>query len=232
MKHVILLFTLIIVTLSISAQKTKGKNKKAKNVITDYIQVGEDPVPDTATRFTGIIKYLITTDDPADKDSMFIIYGNDQIRITMYYPGLRPDEIIEESSIARFSDSAFITLDPKNKTYRQQKLADPNPGTEFNLVNNKKTAQVLKLTCQEYSGEMMLKNGESFQAACLVSKQHSYIAARDYNFMNIHPVVLGYKIILGYRTRSAENESTFIMAYRIEPGNVENYFDISAYKPK
>jgi hypothetical protein len=226
------LFLAVILSISVQAQKNKGKNKKEKTVVTEYVQVGEDPVPDTATKFSGVIKYRITTDDPADRDSMFIIYGNDQIRIVMFYPGNRPNEILADQYIARFRDSAFLTLDTFRKTYKLQKLSDPNPGTEFNLANHKKTAQVLKFTCQEYSGDMTLKDGESFEAACLVSKQHSYITAKEYNFMNIHPVVLGYKIVLGYRTKTTENETTLIMAYKIEPGNVENYFDINGYRQK
>lgn len=201
-------------------------------MVTEYIQVGEEPAPDTATKFTGIIKYRITTDDPADRDSMFIIFGNDKIAVTMFYQGYREDEIIQETNIARFNDSSFITLNPAAKTYKMQKLADPNSGTEFNLLNYKKTGQVLKMTVQEYSGDMTLKSGEIFNVACLVSKQHSFLPARDFNFMNIHPVVLGYRIVLGYRTKSPENESTYIIAYNIVPGNVENYFDLSGYKLK
>jgi hypothetical protein len=79
---------------------------------------------------------------------------------------------------------------------------------------------------------MTTKEGDSFEAAALLSKQHSYISVSDYNFMNIQPAVIGYKIVLGYRTKSSENENTYIVAYKIEPGNVDSYFDMTGFKAK
>jgi hypothetical protein len=232
MVRLIFFITFTVLSISLHAQKNKGKNKKEKNVVTEYVQIGEDPLPDTATKFTGIIKYRITTDDPADRDSMFIIFGNEQVRVIMFSLGIRVGDTVRDNYIARFNDSAFLTLDERTRTYKRQKISDANPGTEFSLFNHKKIAQVLKFNCQEYSGEMTLKDGETFQAACLVSKQHSFIKTRDYYFMNIQPVVMGYKIVLGYRTKSSDNESTYIVAYKIEPGNVENYFDLNNYQQK
>lgn len=236
MKKTILLFTLILVGTVIQAQKkNKGKSKSVKDVkekiaSTNYTEA--DPVPDTLTKFTGIIKYRITTDDPADRDSMFIIFGSTQIRVTMFYPGNREKDIFEDNMIASFSDSTLFVLDKRNNTYTTEKLSARNRGTVFTLTNYKKTGPVLKYTCQEYSGEMKTNDGESFEAACLVSKQHSYLAACDYNFLNIHPAVIGYKIVLGYRTKSSENENTYIVAYKIEPGNVDSYFDLANFKAK
>lgn len=210
----------------------KGKTKKAPSQ-TEYISVGdENPVADTATKFTGIIKYRMTSDDPAEKDSMFIVFGENQIMVTMFIPGYRADQIFENITIARFSDSTLLTLDPRTKTYKTEKLADRNAGTEFTLINRKKTMNIMGITCPEYSGEMLLKDGESYEAAALVSKQHSYLGAVDYNFFNIQPVVLGYKIVLGWRTKSADDESTYIIAYKIEKSNVDSYFDLSGYKAK
>jgi hypothetical protein len=88
----------------------------------------------------------------------------------------------------------------------------------------------MSFTCDEYKGEMTTKEGEVFEAACLISNQHSYIYNMDYNFQNIQPLVLGYRIVLGFRTKSAENENTYIIAYKIEPGNTDSYFDLSGYK--
>ena len=75
-----------------------------------------------------------------------------------------------------------------------------------------------------------MKDGETFEAAALISKQHSFIPVETYNFLNIQPVVLDYKLVLGYRTRTTDNEHTYIMAYAIEPGNVDSWFDLSEYK--
>lgn len=210
----------------------KGKSKKGP-VKTEYISVGEaTPVADTATKFTGIIKYRMTSDDPAERDSMIIYFGENQIRVTMFIPGYRADQIFEQTSIARFSDSTLITLDQRNKTYKTEHLSARNAGTEFMLVNRKKTMPILGITCPEYSGEMTLKDGESYEAAALVSKQHSFITTMDYNFFNIQPVVLGYRIVLGWRTKSSDNENSYIIAYKIEKGNTESYFDLTGYKPK
>ena len=82
------------------AQKGKGRQKKQNNAPTEYIQVGEEPKPDSSTKFTGIVKYRITTDDPSDLDSMFVVFGDNQIAITMFYPGVREGEVIKEHSIA------------------------------------------------------------------------------------------------------------------------------------
>lgn len=46
----------------------------------------------------------------------------------------------------------------------------------------------MKYVCMEYSGEMKMKE-DVFEAAALVSKQHSYLYAMDYDFMNIQPIV-------------------------------------------
>lgn len=213
----------------------KGKGKKASKtpVKTEYVTVGEEtPVADTATRFTGIIKYRMTSDDPADKDSMIVYYGENQIRVTMFIPGYRADQIFEQTTIARFSDSTLITLDPRTKTYKTEHILARNEGTEFSLANYKKTMSVLGVVCPEYSGEMILKDGDSFEAAALLSKQHSYINAMYYNFLNIQPMVYQYRIVLGWRTKSSDNENSYIMAYKIEKGNVESAFDLSGYKAK
>ncbi len=234
MKKIMLLLLPFCLYFSAQAQKkSKGKNKtvKEKTTGTDYV-LQADPIPDTATKFTGIIKYRITTDDPADRDSMFIIFGEDSMRFTMFYPGYKEGDIFEDNMIASFKDSSFLVLDTKNKTYKKEKLSARNPGTVFSLANYKKTAPVLKFVCQEYSGEMITKDEESFEAAALVSKQHSYIATLDYYFMNIQPAVIGYKIVLGYRTKSSENENTYIVAYKIEPGKVNAYFDLAGYKAR
>jgi hypothetical protein len=235
MKRTTFLFFLFL-SLSISAEaQKKGKDKdkgKKKNepAFVDYQQ--SDPLPDTSRRFTGIIKYRITSDDPSERDSMFIIFGETNIGVVMFIPGYRADQVFEQHMIARFSDSTLLTLDPKNKTYKTEKLADRNAGTEFMLLNYRKTAPVIGFTCPEYKGSMTLKDGTSFEAACLVSNQHFFNYTIDYNFLNIQPVVHGYKIVLGYRTKSPENENSYIMAYKIEPGNMESYFDVSQYKLK
>jgi hypothetical protein len=188
------------------------------------------PVPDTSKKFTGIIKYRITSDDPADRDSVFIIFGESRFRITMFIAGYMADQVFEKNMIANLNDSTFLELDTKNKTYKTEKLSARNEGTEFSLAPDKKTGKIISFNCDEYKGEMKTKEGEVFEAACLISNQHSYIYAMDYNFQNIQPLVLGYRIVLGFRTKSAENENTYIIAYKIEPGNTDSYFDLSGYK--
>jgi len=231
MKKAIFFFPAFLFAFALSAQKkSKGKDKK-QPVKTDLITVGEaNPLPDSSTRFNGIIKYNMTTDDPADKDSMFIIFGDKQIRFTMFTPGYKEGQVFETNMIANFSDSTLYILDNRTKTYKIEKFGDRNPDTEFTLLNHKKTAPIMKIICSEYSGDMKTKDGEVFEAACLVSKQHSYIDAMDYNFLNIQPVVYGYRIVLGWRTRTTDNENTYIIAYKIEPGNVSSYFDLTGYK--
>lgn len=214
-----------------SSKKDDKKDKKGKKPTSvNYTPDVVVPVADSSKKFTGIIKYLITSDDPADKDSVFIVFGESRIRITMFIPGYRADQIFEKNMIVNLSDSTFLELDSRNKTYKTEKLGVRNPGTEFSLLPDKKTGKVMSFTCEEYKGEMTTKEGEVFEAACLISNQHSYIYAMDYNFINIQPLVLGYRIVLGFRTKSAENENTFFMAYKVEPGNTDSYFDLSGYK--
>lgn len=212
--------------------KDSKKDKKAP-AKTEYISVGEEtPVADTATKFTGLIKYRMTSDDPSERDSMFIWFGENKIRITMFTPGYREDQVFETIHIINFSDSTLLVLDPRTKTYKTEHIMSRNAGTEFMLLNRKKTMNILGFVCPEYSGEMTLKDGESFEAACLVSKQHSFLGAVDYNFLNIQPVVHGYRIVLGWRTKSSENENSYIIAYKIEKGDVESFFDLTGYRPK
>lgn len=212
-----------------SSKKNKGKNKP-NPATTDYQQ--PEAIADTATKFTGIIKYRITTDDAADNDSMFVIFGENQVRVTMFIPGSRADQQFENNMIANMKDSTLTILDNRTKTYKVEKFSARNASTEFQLGYFKKSTQVLKVVCQEYSGEMKTPDGEIFECAALVSKQHSFISTMDYNFLNIQPVVLGYKIVLGYRTKSTANESTYIIAYKIEPGNTDSFFDLSQFKQK
>lgn len=211
-----------------SSKKGKGKSKVPAAM--DYSL--PDPVADTNTRFTGVIKYLITTDDAADRDSMMIVFGENQIRVTMYIPGYMAKDIFENTTIANFKDTVLYVLDNRTKTYKEENLAARNAGTEFSLSDHKKSTLVLKVPCGEYSGQMTMKDGEAFEVACLMSKQHSYLPAQDYYFLNIQPVVIGYKIVLGYRTKTSNNENTYIMAYSIQPGNTDSYFDLSQYKKK
>ncbi len=217
-----------------SSKKDDKKDKKGKKdtkpTSVNYTPDAEVPVADTSKKFTGIIKYRMTSDDPADQDSVFIVFGETQIRVTMFIPGYRADQVFEKNMIANLTDSTFLELDSRNKTYKTEKLGARNEGTQFSLLPDKKTGKVMSFTCQEYKGEMTTEEGDVFEAACLLSNQHSYISAMDYNFMNIHPLVLGYKIVLGFRTKSAENENTYIIAYKIEPGNTAPWFDLSGYK--
>jgi hypothetical protein len=230
MKKLIFLLLLAASCIQADAQKKKkGKNVPNPAAI-DYQQ--PEAVADTATKFTGVIKYRITTDDAADNDSMFIIFGDNQVRVTMFIPGSRPDQQFENTFIANFADSTLTLVDKRTSTYRKEKIGGRNAGTEMELGYFKKNTQILKFFCQEYSGQMKTPDGETFEAAALVSKQHSFITTADYNFLNIQPVVLGYKIVLGWRTKSSANESTYIIAYKIEPGNTASWFDLSAYKPK
>lgn len=212
--------------------KTKGKDKDKSNYDAPVNYEVPDEGPDTATRFTGIIKYRITTDDPSERDSMFVIFGENQLRIVMFTPGYRADQIFEDHYIARFSDSTLLVLDSKSKTYKTEKMMSRNAGTEISLAYFKKQGQILKFNCIEFSGEMTLPDGEAMQAACLVSKQHSSMTIRDYNFFNIQPIIMGYKIALGWRTKSTTNENTYIMAYQVMPVNTDTYFDLSQYQSK
>jgi len=213
------------------SKKTSKKGKKdAKSTSVNYTPEIEIPVADSSKKFTGMIKYRITSDDPADQDSVFIVFGESKIRVTMFIPGYRADQVFEKNTIANLNDSTFLELDTKKMTYKTEKLGARNAGVEFSLVPDKKTGKVMNFTCDEYKGEMTTKEGEVFEAACLISTQHSYIYNMDYNFINIQPLVMGYRIVLGFRTKSAENENTYIMAYKVEPGNTAAYFDLSGYK--
>ena len=234
MKKAFLFLVAIALTLGVQAQK-KGKSKKNDKKTEPAAAVNYDlpePVLDTAKQFTGIIKYRITTNDPADRDSMFIIFGHQQLAVVMFTPGYRADQVFEQHFQARFSDSMLLVLEPRNKTYKMEPLSARNAGTEFSLLNYKKSATVMGINCPEYKGQMTLADGDAFEAAALVSNQHQFAGAMDYNFFNIQPVVIGYRIVLGWRTKTPDNESTFIMAYKIEPGPVESYFDLSGYTLK
>jgi hypothetical protein len=211
-------------------KKDKKGKKDTKSASVNYTPDVIMPEPDTSKKFTGIIKYLITSDDPADKDSVIMVFGESRIRVTMFETGLRADQVFEKNMIANPADSSFLELDTKKMTYKTEKLSARNAGTEFSLVPDKKMTKIMSFTCDEFKGEMTTKEGETFEAACLVSKQHYFNSAIDYNFMNIHPLVLGYRIVLGFRTKSAENENTYIMAYKIEPGKTDAYFDLSGYR--
>lgn len=209
----------------------KGKSKGKPNpAAIDYQQ--PEAVADTSTKFNGVIKYHITTDDPADRDSMFIIFSDNQIRITMFLPTSKPDVIYENTMIANSDDSTVTIVDKQTKTYRVEKWDRRNAGTEISLGYFKKGAPVLKIVCKEFSGEMKTPDGEVFEAAALVSNQHSFIRIEDYNFLNIQPVVLDYKIVLGWRTKTSNNENTYIVAYKIEPGNPSSWFDLTGYTRK
>lgn len=230
MKNAIVLIVLFCSTfISLHAQKkNKGKSKKDDQVnFTPDIPV---PVADILKKFTGVIKYMMTLDEPSDKDSVFIVFGETRISVIMFIPGYRADQVFERSMIANFKDSTFWDLDTKNKTYKTEKLSVRNGGTEYSLIPTKKTMNILNFICPENKGEMKTKDGEVSEAVCLLSNQHSFIASIDYSFLGIQPIVIGYKIALGFRTKSADNENTYIMAYKIEPGNTDTYFDLAGYK--
>ncbi|MEI2739677.1 MAG: hypothetical protein V9F01_12955 [Chitinophagaceae bacterium] len=233
MKGIVLLLTLIFTTLlsSNAQKKSKGKGKKEPEQV-NFAPEKPEAVPDTAKKFIGVIKYRMTSDDPSDKDSIFIVFGETQIRIIMFIPGYREDQVFERSMIANLKDSTFFELDARNKTYSVEKLALRNEGTELSVAPTKKHMQILNFSCPEYKGEMTTVDGEVAEASCLLSNQHYFNAAADYTFLGIHPLVMSYKIVLGFRTKSSENENTYIMAYKIEPGNTAAYFDLSQYKTK
>lgn len=215
-------------------KKGKDDKKGKKEVAVNFKETEAEPPPvaDSSKKFTGLIKYRITSDDPADKDSVFIVFGENQIRVTMFIAGYIEGQVFEKNMIANLKDSTFLELDNRRMTYTTEKLTARNEGTEFVLSNSKKTGQVMNLACQEYKGEMTTSEGDVYETACLLSNQHYYLSAADYTLMNVHPLVMRYKIVLGFRTRSEENENTYIIAYKIEPGNTAAWFDLSQYQPK
>ena len=234
MKNRILLFLLLILSMAGMAQKkSKGKEKDKKHSVkTEIINVGltdDIPKPDSATRFTGIIKYKLTTDDPSDHDSMFIVFGENKISVIMFTPGYKEGQIFENHFIASFTDSAFYIIDPRTKTYKLEKLGARNAEALINLANFKKTGLIMKNLCMEYSGEMKVKE-DVFEAAALISKQHSYLYAINYDFMNIQPLVRDYRIVLGWRTKTDENENTYVIAYQVMQVEVSSFFDLTGYK--
>jgi len=212
-----------------SKSKSKGKTHPSQ-IITDYVI--PEPKPDTAKNFTGVIKYRMTSDDPADNDSVFVIFGQNKIRVRIFIPGYREGQFFENTMIANFTDSSFTELDTRNFTYTTEKLAARNEGTELALVPTKNKIPILANSCTEFKGAMTTKDQDEFEAACLLSPNHYFNAAMDFNFLGIHPIVFGYQIALGFRSKTDQNENTFIMAYKIEPGNTDQWFDLSQYRPK
>jgi hypothetical protein len=213
----------------VSKKGSKGK-KDSKSTSVNYTPQVVAPKPDSSRKFTGIIKYKMTSDDPSDIDSLIIVFGENRFRVIRYIPGYMENQVFEKNMIANLSDSTFLDVDVKNKTYKTEKLGARNAGTEFSLLPDKKTGKVMTYTCDEYIGEMTFKEGDVYETACLLSNQHSYIYTMDYNFQNIHPLVVGYKVVLGFRTRSSDNENTYIIAYKIEPGNTDAWFDLTGFK--
>jgi len=220
---------LLLFAFFVSRAQKKDKRKEKDK---DNTQLQTPAPPDTLHSFSGLIKYQIKNDDPADRDSMYIIFGKKQIRVTMFYPGRKENEIIENNMIADFNNNTLLILNKNDSTYKIDSLNRINEGTVFTLDNYKKTGLILKNACKEYSGSMKTKDGDEFEAACLVSQQHSYAGVTDYNFLNIHPIIIGYKIVLGFRTKSSDNENTYIMAYKIDPGNTDRYFDLGKFRVK
>ncbi len=215
------------------SKKGKDDKKGKKDAVVNFREPETEPTPvaDTSKRFIGIIKYRMTTDDPAERDSMFIIFGENQIRVTMFTPGYREGQVFEDNSIANFLDSTLLELDVRTKTYTKEKLGERNQNFEITLTNSKKNTQVMNIPCLEYKGEMT-DSEEVYEAACLFSDKYQYMFAMDYNYLNIQAVVKGYRIVLGWRTKSQDNQNTYIMAYKIEPGNTASYFDLSPYQAK
>lgn len=209
--------------------KSKGKTHPSQ-VITDYVL--PDAKPDTAKNFTGIIKYLMTSDDPSSRDSIFVIFGKNKIRVRIFIPGYREDQIFENSMIANFTDSSFIELDPRQMTYTVEKLSARNNNSELNLMPDKNFVPILANKCAEYKGTITSADLGEAEAACLLSPNHYFNAALEYNFLGIHPIVFRYQIALGFRSKDDQNESTYIMAYKIEPGNTDAWFDLSQYRLK
>lgn len=212
-----------------SKSKSKGKTHVSQ-VITDYVM--PEPKPDTAKNFVGIIKYNMTSDDPSSKDSVFVVFGPHKIRVRIFIPGYREDQFFENTMIADFTDSTFTELDTRNLTYTVEKLSVRNEGAELNIVPSKKTMAILNNNCAEYKGTLSSEQLGESEAACLLSPNHYFNSAMDFNFLGIHPIVVGYQIALGFRSKDDQGESTFIMAYKIEPGNTDQWFDLSQYKPK
>lgn len=216
-----------------SNKKTKGKSKGKTHptqVITDYVL--PEPKPEPEKNFIGIIKYKMTSDDPVDNDSVIVVFGLNKIRVRIFTPGYREGQVFENSMIADFLDSTFMDIDERSHTYTKEKLELRNEGSEINLMPTKNRLSILNNSCAEYKGDMTTNDEDKFDVACLLSPNQYFNAVKDFNFLGIHPLVVGYQITLGFKSKSVENENTYIMAYKIEPGNTDIWFDLSQYKPK
>jgi len=195
--------------------------------ITLYVKAQSD-----SSSFQGYIKYKITTDDPADHDSVFIFFSQYKIGVQLFVLGERGMSVESENMIADFHDSTLYVLDAHTKTYRKRPLFANPDEVSFDLTNSKKTSTIAGTLCTEFKGEMRDKNGSLGEAACLLSRTHDYFGTLDYNFLNSQPVIMAGRVVLGFRTKSPEGDNMYVIAYRIIPGNVDSYFDISGYKPK
>ncbi|MBL7747299.1 MAG: DUF4412 domain-containing protein, partial [Chitinophagaceae bacterium] len=179
--------------------------------------------------FNGVIRYHMMGNDVSQKDSMFIIFGNNKIRFDIYMP---PDEKEAEltTMIVNFADSTILMINHDLKKYFSRPLSSFDQAI-FNLADNNKIGLVAGEICQEYKGSVKTPDGKLFEAATLVCKDYPYTGTLNFNFLGMQPVVANGKIVLAYRTRlPAENENTYIMAYQIERGNTDHWFELKEYQ--
>jgi hypothetical protein len=179
--------------------------------------------------FNGVIRYHMMGNDVSQKDSMFIIFGKNQIRFDIYLPA-DTKKIEHSTMIANFADSTMWMVNHDLKKYFVQPLSG-FPQAVFNLAENNKIGLIAGQICQEYKGTMKQADGQTYEAATLICKDYSYAAVSNFNFLGIQPVVSNGKIVLAFRTKLVkENENTYIMAYKIESGNTDQWFDLKEYQ--
>ncbi|MCY7311823.1 MAG: hypothetical protein LH619_13690 [Chitinophagaceae bacterium] len=134
MKKTPLLLLFISICFCGQAQKKnkdKDKSKDKQEASVNFTPQETTPVADTTKKFTGVIKYRMTSDDPSDRDSIIIVFGESRIRVIMFLPGYMEDQVFERSMIANLKDSTFLELDARKKTYKTEKLSVKNEGTEL-----------------------------------------------------------------------------------------------------
>lgn len=179
--------------------------------------------------FNGVIRYHMMGDDVSQKDSMFIIFGKNQIRFDIYLPAdTKKAEL--STMIVNFGDSTIWMVNHDLKKYFVQQLSG-FPQAVFNLAENNKIGLIAGQICQEYKGTMKHADGKIYEAATLICKDYSYAAISNFNLLGIQPVLANGKIVLAFRTKLVkENENTYIMAYKIESGNTDQWFDLKEYQ--
>lgn len=184
-----------------------------------------------AQHFSGVIRYQIKNEynGLSNIDSMMVVYGDKQIRVTFYEKDNATKKIISNSFIEDFDQKLHIELSPEGRSYHVSPLELKQSVLYKNTYKYEAVDNQLCLNYQATysSGSNVSMNKE--EALCGIN--YMFNGVSNYYYWGVQPIVVEDRIVLEYRALQKDGKKLTISVMEAIPlKNTSSYFELWGLK--